>query len=140
MAFDNNLKKSISDYVTKHLKINNYKDLLSFLDNKILREEIEKELYSIRYVYKILEGLQVKDDLQIMQAKIQVLIYSSIYEAIIDYLLFEKFRNNEKVQKLMKKISFKRIDLPKKCDECKEHDGKEIFFMFKKMIRENKEK
>lgn len=135
MAFNNDLKDDINKYVESHLTIDNYKELLSFIDDDYLKKEIEKELYSIRYIYKILEGLQVQNELQIMQAKIQILSYSSIYEAIIDYLLFKRLNDNEKVKNLLKKTTYKHISLPKKCDECKNHDGKKILFMFKKEDR-----
>ena len=131
MAFDSDLKTNVNKYIKSHLTIDNYKGLLSFIDNNLLKSEIEKELYSIRYIYKILEGLQVQNELQVMQAKIQILSYSSIYEAIIDYLLFEKFSNDEKVENLLKKTTYKQISLPKKCDKYKNHDGKEVLFMFK---------
>jgi len=140
VAFEIKTKTYIKKYVEEHLKVDNYAQLLIFIENEELKDEIIKELYSIRYVYKILEGLQVKDNLQVIQSKIQILSYSSIYEAIIDYLLFEKFSNTNEVQQLLKKTSYKTISLPKKCDDCKFHDNKNILFMFKKEEqRETKE-
>jgi len=133
VAFKCKIKNYILKYVKGHLTIENYEQLLGFIDNRELKEEIIKELYSIRYIYKVLEGLSVKDELLIMEAKIQILSYSSIYEAIVDYLLFEKFLDTDEVKNLREKITYKHISLPKYCDRCKKHDDKDILFMYKKL-------
>ena len=99
MPFKDELIQQINDYVTGHLpKDDWYEDYFNFIEDDKLAERLEKEYKTIRYIYKILEGLKSTDELLLAQIIIQVTFYTSIYEAMVHYLLFDKLKDQKKLK------------------------------------------
>lgn len=137
MPFKEELIQQIEDYVEGHLPENDwYENYFDFIDDSVLAERLEKEFKATRYIYKILEGVQATDALQLMQIRIQIISYASIYEAMIHYLLFDKLKDNEKVKELFFITLPVEISIPKdKMEKLQKelmHNGSEILTYVKK--------
>ncbi|MDD3325113.1 MAG: hypothetical protein PHN38_08370 [Sulfurospirillaceae bacterium] len=137
MPFSDKLIKEIDDYVVSHLPDDSwYENYFNFIDDKVLAERLEKEFKTVRYIYKILEGLKSTDELQLAQIRIQIILYASIYEAMVHYLLFEKLKDRKEVNELFDITIPVEISIPahkkEKILSALEHDGKEILTYEKK--------
>lgn len=92
MAFKEKIKKEVAAYVEAHLPGKEfYQNFFWFISDASLRTRLEDEFKSARYVYKLLEGLQVADELLVAQCKIQILLYASIYEAVLHHVLLQEY-------------------------------------------------
>ncbi|MFS2113997.1 hypothetical protein [Herbaspirillum frisingense] len=101
MAFKEKIKRAVAAYVEAHLPDERfYKNYFWFISDGALRERLEDEFKAARYIYKLLEGLQVKDALLVAQCKIQILLYASIYEAILHHVLLQDYKDTLPVNKL----------------------------------------
>ena len=91
MPFDGKIKNAINDYVMRDMP-NDEKiaDHFNYIEDEKLRERLFLEFKSIRYMYKIFEGIEAIDETLLFQIRSQVIFYAGIYEAIIHYVLFEK--------------------------------------------------
>lgn len=145
MPFKDELIQQINEYVTGHLpKDDWYEDYFSFIEDKVLAERLEKEFKTIRYIYKILEGLKSTDELLLAQIRIQVIFYTSIYEAMVHYLLFDKLKDQKEVEELFYITMPTKISIPQhkkeKIISALEHNGSEIltYEMKKKKTEESK--
>ena len=131
MAFSKEIKDSIETYVNQHLPdeywFENYFDYIS---DSQLSKRLSEEFKAIRYIYKILEGMQADDYLKIAQVRIQIIYYASIYEAILHHILFDLLKDKQEVKDLYLTENFKRISVSKELDNLV-HDGKKIFTMYK---------
>lgn len=88
MAFNEKLKKEINDYCNNHLPEEDwYENEFDFIQNESLRNRIIKEFRSIRFAYKLYEGLGASEENLLFEIRSQILAYASIYEAIITYIL-----------------------------------------------------
>jgi len=131
MPFKEELITEIDEYVTSHLpKDDWYENYFSFIEDRQLAERLEKEYKTIRYIYKILEGLKSTDELLLAQIRIQVIFYASIYEAMVHYLLFDKLKDREEVKELFFIIMPVEVSIPQhkkvKIIEALEHNGSKI--------------
>jgi hypothetical protein len=91
----------IAEYVTRHLPNQSwYEEFFSFVSDRRLRQRLAREYESARALYKVLEGAQAKGVLKRAQVKVQVLQYASLYEAVLHYVLFVKYRSHPEVRKL----------------------------------------
>lgn len=131
MPFKEELIEQIDEYVTGHLPDDEwYEGYFSFIKDEVLSKRLEKEFKTIRYIYKILEGLKSTDELQLAQIRIQVIFYASIYEAMVHYLLFDRLKDSDEVNKLFYITMPVKISIPKykrdKIIKALEHDGNEI--------------
>lgn len=145
MPFKDELIQQINDYVTGHLpKDDWYEDYFSFIEDDKLAKRLEKEYKTIRYIYKILEGLQCADELQLAQVRIQVIFYTSIYEAMVHYLLFDKLKDQKAVEDLFYITMPVQISIPEhkrvKILNALEHNGSQIltYEIKKKKTEESK--
>lgn len=137
MPFNENLIKEINDYVVSHLPDDDwYENYFSFIADKTLAERLEKEFKTVRYIYKILEGLKSTDELQLAQIRIQVILYTSIYEAMVHYLLFDKLKDQDEVKELFFITMPVQIFIPEhkkaKILNALEHNGSEVLTYEKK--------
>jgi len=137
VPFPKELQKNIIEYVYGHLPSDNWyeKNFYPFIKDKNLRERLIVEFKNCRVIYKIFEGLQAKDELLLAQIKTQVIMYVSIQEAVINYVLFELLEAKEPVQNLLFQNRLTQISIPKHKKERLEndliHDGKEILTYYK---------
>lgn len=131
MAFSKEIQENIYKYVNQHLPdeywFENYFDYIS---DTQLSKRLAEEFKAIRYIYKLLEGMQADDYLKIAQVRIQIIYYASIYEAVIHHILFDVLNERQEVKDLYLTENYKRISVNKDLDNL-EHDGKKIFTVFK---------
>lgn len=142
---DDNIIKSIHDYAKRDLPDDHfYSQLFLFISDNFVRELIIKEYKNIRFVYKILEGIQASDDLLYFEAKTQIIMYASIEEAALSWVLFEYFSNSPEVEGLLKTSVYKEYCIPpakkNQIASALLHDSRDIIPCFKTTINVKKEK
>lgn len=135
MPLDETTRKLISEYVEKTLPTDKwYDETFDFIDNEDLRLRLKIEFSNVRKIYKLFEAIKAEGDMLEAEIRVQILMYASIYEAVIHYLLFDKFESDLEVQNILyhtipKKYSISKISLEKLKKELI-HDGKEIVPMY----------
>lgn len=136
MAFTEEIKKAIDEYCCRDLNNDEwYEKQFDFIKDATLKNRIACEFKNVRYIYKIFEGLSAKDELYLAEVRLQILMYASIYEAVIHYLLFEEYyKNEEKVKDLLVQKVNKPFCIPPKqqteLESLLSHDGKQIIPYF----------
>lgn len=136
MAFTEEIKKAIDEYCCRDLNNDEqYEKQFDFIKDATLKNRIACEFKNVRYIYKIFEGLSAKDELYLAEVRLQILMYASIYEAVIHYLLFEEYyKNEEKVKDLLLQKVNKPFCIPPKqqteLESLLSHDGKHIIPYF----------
>jgi hypothetical protein len=80
-----------------------------FIDDLDLRQSLGRAFYSARYMYKVMEALSPKDELDHPFIKFQIIQYASIYEGVVTYLLWTKFSSHEEVKALQTHKAYKPI-------------------------------
>lgn len=139
MAFTQPIIDYINDYALKDLPDDTwFDDYFSFIKDSELAARLKIEFKNARYIYKLFEGLQANNELRLAQVRTQMLMYTSIYEACIHYILFEYYKESEEVNKLILKPSKVRISIPEvkliKLEKELKHDRKDIipYYVVKK--------
>lgn len=98
MAFTEAVRKAVAEYVENHLPNEQfYQRYFWFISDENLRDRLEEEFRSARYIYKLLEGMQAKDWLLTAQVKVQILLYASIYEAVLHHVLLQNYTSTPEV-------------------------------------------
>lgn len=98
MAFTEPIRKAVVEYVERDLPSDAfYERYFWFISDANLRERLEDEFRSARYIYKLLEGLTAKDWLLTAQVKVQILLYASIYEAVLHHVLLQEYATSSEV-------------------------------------------
>lgn len=98
MAFTEPIRKAVVEYVERDLPSDEfYERYFWFISDASLRERLEEEFRSARYIYKLLEGLTAKDWLLTSQVKVQILLYASIYEAVLHHVLLQEYAASPEV-------------------------------------------
>lgn len=101
MPFPEEIQKTINEYVARYTGDTSfYAGYFWFISDNDLRERLEDEFKSVRYIYKILEGMQAKDWLLTAQIRIQILLYASIYEAVLHHVLLQDYSETAQVKQL----------------------------------------
>ena len=101
MAFSEPVRQAVVNYVENHLPDDQfYEQYFWFVSDGNLRGRLEEEFRSARYMYKLLEGLQAKDWLLTAQVKVQILLYASIYEAVLHHVLLQDYTSTPQVAAL----------------------------------------
>ncbi|MCL1051464.1 hypothetical protein L2755_17780 [Shewanella abyssi] len=131
MAFEDDTKKQIENYVGGHLADWDWHQArFNIISDDTLKDRLADEFMSARYIYKLLEGMSADGWLLRAQIRIQVLSYASIYEAVIHHILFEDFKSHPKVIALTEFQAKKVISIPANklavLEKELEHDGKGI--------------
>ena len=112
MPFPESIKTAINDYVEKHTGNSKfYSEYFWFISDADLRTRLEEEFKSARYVYKLLEGLNVQDWLLTAEVRIQILLYASIYEAVLHHVLLQDYANTDAVKNITTYEARKRINV-----------------------------
>lgn len=112
MAFKKKTKQEIASYVEAHLPDEEYyKNYFWFISDAALKTRLADEFKTARYIYKLLEGLQVKNELLVAQCKIQILLYASIYEAVLHHILLQDYSSTPEVTSLTTYEHKKRINV-----------------------------
>jgi hypothetical protein len=131
MSYSPQVRNAVESYVSEHIGDEQWhRDYFDFVTDDQLAERLGQEFMSARYIYKLLRGLDPKDWLRVAQVRVQVLMYASIYEAVVHHLLFDIFETDPVVQSLGEYNSLKRISIPRpkqsKLQDALSHDGKTI--------------
>ena len=136
MPFEKELKDSIITYCTRDLPNDEwYEDAFDFIKDNTLKNRLIAEFKNARFVYKFFEGISAEEELKLAEVKMQVLMYASIYEATIHYVLFDEYyKNDPVVQKMLTQNVSKPFSIPTKQSEkinsLLSHDGKNIIPYF----------
>lgn len=131
MPFTKICKDYINDYVHRDMPSDEImEEHFNYIKDLKLKDRLFAEFKSVRYMYKLFEGLEATDENLLLQVRAQIIFYVGIYEAIIHHILFELVEDEEKVKelKIIKapiQIHIPRVKLAKLQEELK-HDGKEI--------------
>ena len=142
--FNRKTKKYIKNYISKDLPKNDFYDgKFTYLSNKF-RSKIIKDYQSARKLYKILEGISDKRDLLRLECKIQIILYASIQEAVLSWVLFRYFKSTTEVKNLFESKVLKRYSIPitklNTISSSLKHDGKDIIPCFETIQKRGKEK
>ncbi|PFJ51914.1 hypothetical protein COI99_14545 [Bacillus cereus] len=146
MPFELDLQEEIIKYIYGHLPNEDWYDkkFYPFITNVELRNRLITEFKNSRAIYKIFEGLQATDELLLAQVKTQVIMYVSIQEAVINYVLFDLKKDTAIVKDLLYQNRLIQISIPQhKMEKLKKelhHDGKDIItqYMEKKLVDKTK--
>lgn len=136
MPFEKAIKDSIMSYCLRDLPNDSWYDsAFDFIKDSALKARLISEFKNARFVYKIFEGLAAKDELLLAEVKMQVLMYASIYEATIHYVLFDEYYQNDPiVQNLLTQNVNKPYSIPTNqlsaINSLLFHDGKTIIPYF----------
>jgi hypothetical protein len=83
-----------------------YIEQFSFIEDRKLKEYLANEFYTARYIYKLMEALNVKARDLNAHVKFQIIQYASIFESVICYLLWNKYKDHEAVQKIQYHLEY----------------------------------
>lgn len=131
MAFSKEIKDEIERYCNNHLAEDTwYENEFSFIADMQLKKRIIAEFKAIRFAYKLYEGIEATDENLIFEVRNQIIAYASIYEAVIEYVLYDYYWDTEEVDSLIHHTVLKRISIPERQRELLQkalvHDGKVI--------------
>ncbi len=132
MPFNESLKKDVLAYCMRDLPNDKwYQDAFCFIKSEKLKNRLIAEFKNVRLVYKIFEGLSAEDELLLAEVRMQILMYASIYEAVIHYVLFDEYyKENPQVKKLLVQKVRKQFDIPgnqlNQLNPLISHDGKTV--------------
>jgi hypothetical protein len=108
-----------------------YINEFDFIKDQALQESLAREFYTARYIYKLMEALFLEDYELHAHLKFQIIQYASIYEAVINYLLLNNFKEDENVKKISAHISLREIAALSGLTEIT-YEGNKIFTCLKK--------
>lgn len=111
MPLEQILRDQIQNYCTKDLPgdLDWHIDQFTFIDDMELRERLGRAFYSARYMSKLMEALYAKDNELHPFVKFQVIQYASIYEAVISYLLWNRFEDHPEVAAIQIHKAYKPV-------------------------------
>lgn len=114
MPLEQNIRDQIATYCTKDLPgdVAWHVALFDFIDTKDieLKNRLGRAFYSARYMAKLMEATYAKEDELHAFVKFQIIQYASIYEAVVVYLLREKFPEHAEVKKLCTHKAYKKLN------------------------------
>ncbi len=128
MPIDENIKNLLMEYCRNSLPgdIDWHINQFVFIDDVELKNKIGRAYYSTRFIYKIMEALHVCGNELHPFIKFQIIQYASIFEAVITYLLWVKFKDHPEVSKLQMHKAYKKVSaLGSLCKMT--YDGDELF-------------
>jgi hypothetical protein len=131
MAFSEELKQEIEIYCNNHLPENSwYENEFSFIQDNNLRDRIIAEFKSVRFAYKLYEGIEATEENYMFEVRNQILAYASIYEVVIEYVLSTYYSSTPQYDELMHHVIPIPISIPQKkqqmLQDALSHDGKKI--------------
>lgn len=131
MAFSKIIIEQIRNYCSGHLADDSwYENEFSFINETELKKRVIAEFKAIRFAYKLYEGIEAKDTNLMFEVRNQILAYASIYEAVIEYVLYTYYFDTIEFDNLTHHTIPIKIFIPKdkqkELQEVLSHDGKEI--------------
>jgi hypothetical protein len=112
-----------------------FKDYFDFIGDTALKTHLAEAYYQARFIYKIMQGLQLTSFKRNAFVKFQIQQYASIYEALLDFIL-EKY-NKEDIKEKLKEVEYKPISVFASNVECNvdENGQKEKVFTCRKSAK-----
>lgn len=86
-----------------------FKEYFEFIEDSSLKLHLAEAYYQARFLYKIMQGLDLTSFKRTAFLKFQIQQYASIFEALIDYTL-EKFHKDE-LKELLKEVEYKPVNV-----------------------------
>lgn len=94
-------RQQVIDYCEKHIEPE--QSVLGsywYIADLLLRDEVVREHLAARYMYKLGQAIHTTDARLRSHYKFQIVQYASIYEAIVDYLLWRIFSDHPAVTRI----------------------------------------
>lgn len=114
MPLPNDIKKAVYSYCSSDLPTRAwYEKEFDFIEDCRLRERLIKEFKSIRFAYKLYEGIEATDENLIFEVRHQIFAYATIYEAVLHYILYTYYDQSEEFHALQYHQAPARISIPK---------------------------
>ena len=135
MAFSKEIKKEIEQYSSNHLPLDSwYENEFSFIQDIWLRKRIIEEFKTVRFAYKLYEGIEATGENLLFEVRNQILSYASIYEAVIETVLNTYYSNTSEFESLMYYVIPIKITIPKtkqeKMQNILSHDKDETYLVW----------
>lgn len=122
MSFAANIKDQINQYMTHIPCTGDIELLFDFIHDEPLKKRIVQEYYNARYIYKFFEGMNAKGEMLEAESRLQVIMFSNIYEAILHYVLFTLYKSNARVYNIQHTKELRRFFISEenqqKLDRC----------------------
>lgn len=122
MPFQEEIKKEIEKYMEHIPSYEWIAEKFDFIKDEDLRNRVVQEYFNARYVYKFFEGMGAEGEMLKSESRLQVIMYANIYEAVIHYVLFTLYKDNQLVKDLLYSNELKRWsikpEMQKKLEEC----------------------
>ncbi len=133
MPLDDSTIDEVLTYCKRDLPQNHdwYINEFDFIEDTALKESLAREFYTARYIYKLMEALFLEDYELHAHLKFQIIQYASIYEAVINYLLLNNFKEDANVKKISTHTSLREITALSGLTEIT-YEGNKIFTCLKK--------
>jgi hypothetical protein len=127
MPLQEQVRSEVDSYCKRDLPGNMqwHIDQFSFISNEELKKRLGRAFYSARYVYKLMEALSSQGDELHPFIKFQIMQYASIYEAVICYLLWERYKDHADVNSLQTHKALKPVNAMGSLTDIK-YDGEQI--------------
>ena len=138
MPLPKSIQEEIQKYCESHLpKEDWYEEEFDFIQDYDLKKRVIEEFQSVRYAYKLYEGLEATDIHLRFQIRSQILSYASIYEAVLEYVLNTYYSDTPEYEDLTHQDNVPtNICIPQDKRERLQaelsHDGKEIHTVYYK--------
>lgn len=128
MPLNEKIIEEINEYCKRDLpgEVEWHTEQFEFVKDDELKKRLGRAYYSARYIYKLMEALYSSKEERHPFVKFQVIQYASIYEALINYLLWNVFSEHEEVKKLQTHMAYKPVSaLGSSCKMT--YDDKELY-------------
>lgn len=137
MPLDDSFRETILAYCTKRIAPQAKCEIdFCFVTDEQLRAKLGSEFFLSRYIYKLSECLYLDGEFLNAHSKFQIIQYASIYESVINYLLFDRYKDTEEVKGIMSKLEFsKYTDLPNNVSLANADNAEPLFICYKKSIQ-----
>jgi hypothetical protein len=111
MPLEQEHRDIIDAYTKRHLPKNMqwYLDQFDFVADTELKKRLARAYYAARYMSKLLAALFTSGNEMHPFVKFQILQYASIYEAVVVYLLWNRYRNTKEVDDLEHHIALTKV-------------------------------
>ena len=115
MPLPENIQKEIYQYCENHLPDDKswYNNQFEFIEDADLRQRLCMEFKSIRFAYKLYEGINANDENKIFEIRSQIIAYASLYEAVLHYVLYEYYNDTREFHEMQYHCVPTRIDIPR---------------------------
>ena len=111
MPLETSVRNAVHDYCLRDLPgdLDWHVSRFQFIDDEELRRRLGRAFYAARYVNKLMEALQASGDELHAFVKFQITQYASIYEAVLNFLLWSRFKEHAEVIQLETHKAYKPV-------------------------------